>query len=190
MNCYLTEIIKLMRKIIWDIQKCISQFLINEIDVLKIGLVTYRDHEDEDMSYLTNIDSDLTSNIKEVIKIIMSLNCWGGKDEPEAVFDGLNVAINNIKWREDSVKFIFHILDAPCHGKKYNNIEGDKYEECPNNINIENLFREMRNKNIKYTIIKLNNSINIMLKEFKKFVNIEILSPKVNIDMAKIKKQD
>ena len=33
-------------------------------------------------------------------------------------------------------------------------MEGNKYEECPENINIENLFSEMRNKNIKYTVIK------------------------------------
>ena len=190
MNCYLDEIIKLMRKIIWDIQKCISQFLIDEIDVLKIGLVSYRDHEDEELSYLTNIDIDLTSNIKEAIAILMSLNCMGGKDEPEAVFDGLNVAVNNINWRKESIKFIFHILDAPCHGKKYNNIEGDKYEECPENINIENIFSEMRNKNIKYTVIKLNDSVDVMLKEFKKYVNIEIISPSINIDKKKIKIQD
>ena len=50
---------------------------------------------------------------------------WRG-DEPEAVLDGLNVAVNNVGWRDESVKFIYHILDAPCHGKKYNNIENDR----------------------------------------------------------------
>ena len=190
MNCYINDVIKIMKKIIWDAERCLSQFLIDEIDVLRVGLVTYRDHEDEGISYLTNIDIDLTTNIKEVVKIINLLNCWGGKDEPEAVFDGLKVAIKDVDWRDDSIKFIYHILDAPNHGKKYNNIEEDKYEECPNNINVDELLIEMRNKDIKYTVIKLNDSIDIMLKEFKKSINIEILSPNVKIDQTKIKIQD
>ena len=57
----------------------------------------------------------------------MDLKCAGGHDEPEAVLDGLNVAVNDVNWREESVKFIYHILDAPCHGKKYNNIERFAY---------------------------------------------------------------
>ena len=184
MNCYLKGIKRVIRKIIWDIEKCLSQFFFDEIDVLKVGIVTYKDHEDEKKSYLTNIDIDLTDNIKEVINKINQLKCEGGGDEPEAVLDGLNVAINDINWRDESVKFIYHILDAPCHGKKYNNIESDRLEECPNNIDLENLLIEIRNKDIKYSVIKLNESANIMLEEFQKFINLEILSPKVSIDKS------
>ena len=110
-----------MRKIIYDVEKCLSQFIFDEIDVLKVGLVTYKDHEDKEKSYLTNIDIDLTGDLKEVINKIIELKCSGGGDDPEAVLDGLNVAVNDVGWRDESVKFIYHILDAPCHGKKYNN---------------------------------------------------------------------
>ena len=48
----------------------------------------------------------------------------------------------------------------------------------------------MRNKKIKYTVIKLNDSVDIMLKEFQKFINIDIISPKITIDETKIKKQE
>ena len=81
-------------------------------------------------------------------------------------------------------------MDAPCHGKKYNSIEDDKYEECPEGIDIGELLNEMRNKNIKYTVIKLNDSIDIMLKEFQKYINIDVVSPKITLDETKIKKQD
>ena len=184
MNCYLKGIKRIIRKIIWDIEKCLSQFFFDEIDVLKVGIVTYKDHEDEKKSYLTNIDINLTENIKEVINKINNLKCSGGGDDPEAVLDGLNTAVNDVNWRDESVKFIYHILDAPCHGKKFNNIENDRLEECPNNIDVENLLREIRNKDIKYSIIKLNDSANIMLEEFQKIINVEILSPKVNIDKS------
>ena len=134
--------------------------------------------------YLTHIDIDLTENLKEVINAIMDLKCAGGGDEPEGVLDGLNVAVNEVNWRDESVKFIYHILDAPSHGKKYNNIENDKYDECPNNIDAEDLLIEIRNKDIKYSVIKLNDSCDIMLQEFQKVLNLEILSPKVFIDKS------
>ena len=133
-----------MRKIIYDVEKCLSQFIFDEIDVLKVGLVTYKDHEDKEKLYLTNIDIDLTGDLKEVSNKYIELKCSGGGDEPEAVLDGLNVAVNNVGWRDESVKFIYHILDAPCHGKKYNNIENDRLWECPNNIDVEELLIEMR----------------------------------------------
>ena len=184
MNCFLKGIKRVMRKIIWDVQKCLSQFIFEEIDVLKVGLVSYKDHDDENKTYLTNIDIDLTDNIKEVINKINEIKCSGGKDEPEAVLDGLNVAVNDVGWREESVKFIYHILDAPCHGKKYNNSENDRLEDCPNNIDVEELLIEIRNKDIKYSVIKLNDSADIMLKEFQKVINLEVLSPKVYNDKS------
>ena len=190
MNCYLKGIKKLMRKIIWDIQKCLSKYLLDEVDILRVGIVTYKDHGDEDKTYLTNIDIDLTGNIKEVDNIIKSLGCTGGKDEPEAVLDGLNVALNDVNWRDDSIKYIFHILDAPCHGKKYNNIEGDKFEGCPKNIDAEELLIKIRNKNINYSIIKLNDSTNLMIQEFKKMINLEVLSPNIYYDKSDIMIQE
>jgi hypothetical protein len=190
MNCFLKGIKRVMKKIIWDIEKCLSQFILDEIDVLKVGLVTYKDHDDEKKSYLTKIDIDLTGNIEEVINKIMEIKCSGGTDEPEAVLDGLNVAINNVEWRDESVKFIYHFLDAPCHGKKFNNIESDKYDECPNNISVEDLLTEIRNKDIKYSVIKLNPSADIMLEEFQKVITLEVLSPKVYNDKSNFMLQE
>lgn len=190
MNCYLKGIKNFVRKMTWDIEKCLSKFILDEIDVLKVGIVTYKDHDDEDNTYLTNIKIDLTGNLKEVNSIILGLDCGGGKDEPEAVLDGLNTAVNNISWRNESIKFIFHILDAPPHGKKYNNIEIDKYENCPKNIDIDQIFVEMRNKNINYSIIKLNDSIELMIQEFQKKINLKILTPTIYYDKSKIMSQD
>ena len=183
MNCYLKGIQRVIRKIIWDIERCLTQFRFNEIDVLKIGLVTYKDHNDENKTYLTKIDIDLTKNIKDVIDKIMEIKCEGGGDDPEGVEDGLNTAINEIKWRNESVKFLYHFLDGPPHGKKYNNCEMDKFEECPNKIDLEELLYDIRIKDIKYSLIKLNDSLDIMIQEFQKIINIEILSPdKVYVD--------
>lgn len=190
MNCFLKGIKRIIRKIMWDIEKCLSQFIIEEVDVLKIGLVTYKDHGDEEKYYLTKVNLDLTSDSKVVLENIMGMTCGGGKDEPEAVLDGISTAFYDISWRDESVKFLYHILDAPCHGKKYNKSNEDKLEGCPNNIDIDDILTEIRNKEIKYSVIKLNDSADQMLEQFQQKIKMEVIAPKVIIDKSKIMGQE
>ena len=190
MNCYSKDINKTILKIIHDLEKALSKFFFEEIDVLKIGIVTYKDHEDEEKTYLTNIETDLTSDIKNIKNILMNIQYIGGKDEPEAVLDGLNTVLTEINWRKNSTKFLVHILDAPCHGKKYHNLEGDKIENCPKNLIYEDVLGNLRKKGINYFVIKINDTIDLMIQEFKKIIDIEISKPEINMDKNKILKQD
>ena len=190
MNCYSKDINKTILKIIYDLEKNLTKFFFEEIDILKVGIVTYKDHEDEEKTYLTNIETDLTSDIKNIKNIITNIQYIGGKDEPEAVLDGLNAVVNDITWREKSTKFLVHILDAPCHGKRYHNLEGDKIEICPKNLIFEEVLGNLRKKGINYFVIKINDTIDIMIQEFKKIIDIEISTPEINMDKNKILKQD
>ena len=190
MNCYSTNVNRVIIKIIFDLEKNLSKFFIEDINIIKIGIITYKDHEDEEKTFLTNIDLDLTNDFKDIKNIIKSINYTGGKDEPEAVLDGLNTALNDISWREKSTKFLVHILDAPAHGKKFNNIEGDKIENCPKNLNAEDILNNMRKKGIEYFIIQINDSIDMMIQEFRKYIDIEVLKPEIKMDKNKILKQD
>lgn len=57
-----------------------------------------------------------------MIDFINTLDAAGGGDGPEAVMDGLMDAARKIKWRdttEPSLRYIFHIADAPPHGDIY-----------------------------------------------------------------------
>ena len=190
MNCYSKDINKVIIKILFDLEKIVSKYFLEDIDIIKTGVITYKDHEDEEKTFLINIDKDLTSDLNEIKNIIKNISYTGGKDEPEAVLDGLNAVLNGISWREKSTKFLVHILDAPAHGKKFNNIEGDKIENCPKNLNAEDILVNIRKKGIEYFVIKINDSIDIMLKEFRKYIDIEILMPEINMDKNKILKQD
>ena len=190
MNCYSKDINKIILKIIYDLEKNISKYFLEEIDIIKIGIITYRDHEDEEKTYLTKVEIDLTNDLKEIKNIIKNIDYSGGKDEPEAVFDGLNSALNDISWREKSTKFLVHILDAPCHGKQYHNLENDKIENCPKNLNIEEIFDNMRKKGIEYFIVKINDTIDLMIQEFRKNIDIDVVKPEINMDKNKILKQD
>ena len=52
-----------------------------------------------------------------------------------------------------------------------------------NKIDLEELLMEIRKRDIKYSLIKLNDSLDLMIQEFQKFIDIEILSPdKVYVD--------
>lgn len=66
------------------------------------------------------------------------MNAQGGGDGPEAVMDGLKASITELKWREKSQRFIFHICDAPPHGNKlYGGTSNDpdwNENGCPCNI--------------------------------------------------------
>ena len=102
----------------------------------------------------------------------------------------MNSVLSDISWRDKSTKFLVHILDSPCHGKKFNNIEGDKTENCPKNLNAEEILDTMRKKGIQYFIIKINDTIDMMIQEFRKNIDIEVLKPEIKMDKNKILKQD
>ena len=48
----------------------------------------------------------------------------------------------------------------------------------------------MRKKGIEYFIIQINDSIDMMIQEFRKYIDIEVLKPEINMDKNKILKQD
>ena len=48
------------------------------------------------------------------------MNAQGGGDEPEAAHDGLLDSANKLSWRNangvSTLRYVFHITDAPPHG--------------------------------------------------------------------------
>lgn len=75
-----------------------------------LGSVFYRDTKDE---YLTRV-SPLSSIIEETVNFVGGQNSNGGGDHPEAVEAALEETLN-LSWREDALKIVFLILDAPPH---------------------------------------------------------------------------
>lgn len=81
--------------------------------VIRVGLVAYRDKGDQ---YVTKV-FPFSEDIDGVVKDITSLKADGGGDAPEAVSEGLHVAVNNLKWSDDAktLKLLFLIGDAGPH---------------------------------------------------------------------------
>jgi hypothetical protein len=82
---------------------------------LRIGLVEYRDHPPQDMSFVTRINQ-LSPDLKEMQKVINGLRADGGGDAPEAVYDGVYDACTKVEWRPFSSRFVLLVGDAPPHG--------------------------------------------------------------------------
>ncbi len=82
---------------------------------LRIGLVNYRDHPPQDLTYVTQV-FDLTDDLTNIKSNISSTTHCGGGDLPEAICCGLEKSLNDVTWRSDSVKIAVLIADAPPHG--------------------------------------------------------------------------
>ncbi|PZM82785.1 MAG: hypothetical protein DKT66_12400 [Candidatus Melainabacteria bacterium] len=81
--------------------------------VVRVGLVAYRDRGDD---YVTKV-FPFSDDIDKVVKDITALNAAGGGDTPEAVNQGLHVALNDLEWTKNkkASKLLFLIGDAAPH---------------------------------------------------------------------------
>ena len=88
----------------------------------------------------------------------------GGKDIPEDVVGGLKMCLMQ-DWTNDSIKKVFIIGDAPCHGKKYSGELDDHFPDgSPEGLSIEELMKEYCKLDIEFSIIKLNNKSATLMK--------------------------
>lgn len=89
-----------------------------ELDV-SLSLNFYRDEGDE---YVVK-SNPFTNDIEAQLKVLDGEYSDGGGDFPEAVDQALNDALSNHEWRDESVKLLFMVLDAPPHRDNEESIE-------------------------------------------------------------------
>lgn len=81
------------------------------VPTTRIGIVAYRDKGEEyvtkwvDLSFSTSKLQDFVSNLK----------AGGGGDWPEAVYEGLEAAVSDLKWRKNSKRVIVILAGSPPH---------------------------------------------------------------------------
>ncbi|MFD1061740.1 hypothetical protein ACFQ1Q_00680 [Winogradskyella litorisediminis] len=96
---------------IWDIVSELAQD--GDIDMLKMGMVFYRDIGDAFVTKKIAMTKDLDEAYTELLKI----NAAGGGDTPESVNQGLQEAITDMDWSKDKKTYrtIFVVGDCPPH---------------------------------------------------------------------------
>ena len=94
---------------------------------LRLGVVSYRDHEPQERTYLTRV-TPLTDDLDAARAAVLSLSAAGGGDGPEAVTDGLFDVVR-LDWRPSAARAVAWFGDAPPHGIEPT---GDAFPEgCP-----------------------------------------------------------
>jgi Mg-chelatase subunit ChlD len=78
---------------------------------LRLGLVSYRDRGDE---YVTRVN-DFTPDVAAFHQLLMSTYAEGGGDNPEALNEALNAAVERVSWADNAVRLVFLVADAPPH---------------------------------------------------------------------------
>lgn len=187
MNPYFRGCKVFIRKIIKDAVRCMNQYSFNSETILRFSMVCYRDHPPQGKSF-GNLTIDFTHDHYQFKEILKTITAKGGGDDAEAVVDGLDDTINTLTWREDSEKFIFHFLDAPPHGSEFGSTKDGFPDGCPCGKEFQPLLMKMRDMNIDYTIIKLNNSINKMIEHFSQFIETDVLT--IEIEKTNGKPED
>uniref|UniRef100_A0A914QHB4 VWFA domain-containing protein n=1 Tax=Panagrolaimus davidi TaxID=227884 RepID=A0A914QHB4_9BILA len=139
--------------------------------LLRLSLIGYRDHCDEKQFEILNF----TESPEEFREFVSSVPADGGGDQPEDVFGGIEKALE-LPWSNQcGTKVIFHIADAPCHGKKYHNIGHDDYPNGdPKERTETNLFRKIKENDIDYHFGRINNTTDKMIQVFTEAFGKEI----------------
>jgi hypothetical protein len=83
-------------------------------DLIRFGLIAFRDHPPQDKTYVTK-EFGFTSDINIMQKNLAGLIATGGGDGPEAQTAALAAALN-MDWAENAVKMVILITDSPPHG--------------------------------------------------------------------------
>jgi len=92
------------------------------VPTARIGAVAYRDRDDDKIATAPRRSedflvrwSDLTFNGKKVQTFLGGIVAEGGGDWEEAVKDGLETAMHQLKWRPDAKKVIILVGSSPPH---------------------------------------------------------------------------
>lgn len=93
-----------------------------EMAKVQFGLICYRDHPPQDLSYVTQT-YEFTTDLNTMEGYVNTMSASGGGDGPEALTAGLHKALE-LPWRPNSTKVVVLIADAPPHGLE---LDGDGF---------------------------------------------------------------
>ena len=127
---------------------------------VRVAFVGYRDFGDGKDQYST---IDFTENPEIVKSFISKQAASGGGDAPEDVQGGFHKALG-MSWEPSSVKTIFHIADAPGHGREMCDDYDDYPNGSPDGHKLQDQMRLFAAKEVHFTFVKVNEVCNKMIK--------------------------
>ena len=92
-------------------------------DALRFGFIGYQD-DDPKFDYIAKEFTNRTLPASEFVRTLAQIKARQqpvkGDDIPEAVFEGMDAALESGQWREDAIKILFLVGDAPGKEKLLN----------------------------------------------------------------------
>jgi hypothetical protein len=134
---------------------------------VQVAFLGYRDFKDTERFIRMNFTKD---HIR-IQDLLSGVEAKGGDDDAEDIA-GAYAWLNSLRWDGD-VQMIFHIADAPNHGKEYHaKYVSDNYPEGNLSIDLREEVRTLAIKHIDITLFRLNGSTDItydiMSKEYRR----------------------
>ena len=127
-----------------SIQNIVNVVAAHEKTDVRFGYVAYRDHPPQDSSFITKCHNFMKTP-EQMKCAIGSFGAEGGGDGPEAVTAALHESLQ-YPWRENSVKIVVLIADAPPHGL---GCSGDGFPDGdPNGLDPIEIANKMASKGI------------------------------------------
>ncbi|KJA21448.1 hypothetical protein HYPSUDRAFT_88064 [Hypholoma sublateritium FD-334 SS-4] len=140
--------IKAATKAIRDICDKISSTAELSKELIRFGLIAFRDHPPQDTTYVTK-NFGFTSDINVMQRNLATLIASGGGDGPEAQTAALADALN-MEWTEKAVKLVILITDSPPHGLGE---RGDGFSESPDQNDPLEIVRQMAERGITLFVV-------------------------------------
>ena len=159
--------------VIKDICKKLFEEIVKKFNKYKFyfGCVLYADKISvvTDKNYIINF----TQNVEVFKSKLEEIELQNGGDVAEDWATAFQIALEELNWGS-GIKLIFHIADAPHHGKIFNiDKKDDKFLDEEDDINGKNLIKLIKrcsDRNIKITGISIDNvcSFKVFKEEYEK----------------------
>lgn len=117
------DVHKLRELLLTSLKKVLPKY-----ESYRLGLVLYKDYYDD---FLTKTACDFTSDLNRFSAALHSFSVFGGRDIPEAVYEGLDAGLD-LEWRPDknTDRKIILIGDAPPHARPQGSITKESVIEA------------------------------------------------------------
>ncbi len=165
MSPYIEQVETTINKIVNELKKRFVNFSI------RLAFVGYRDFTEDEPFRIVN--TGFLQDLETFKLLVSEVDAFGGDDVCEDVFSGINEVLK-LEWLNES-RVLFHICDAPCHGKRFHEDETDdnySYSDHPFGLKIENLIHVLCSLNINYYFAEINSSTKLMIEEFNKELSL------------------
>ena len=128
----------------------------------KVAFVGYRDHGDLERFVVVPFTS-----VDDLLDSIQHVHAQGGDDIAEDVGGGMDMA-RELNWADADLRSVFHIADAPAHGREYHNAGiSDRYPRGDPMMNSPKaIIGSFSGLGVDYTFIRINDTTDKMIEVF------------------------